>query len=357
MIPTLLSSFGMDPVFMSHILLRSALAAITAFLLSLTIGSPFIDRMKKWQVGRNTIRNDTPKTHLKKKGTPTMGGLMMLFSLTVSCLLWTNFPNSYLFLVGFITFGYGVIGFVDDYIKTFGKDSRGISARVKIGAEILLSVVVVLVYQHTTSIDIATVIAIPIADISLNLGALFLPFAVVVIMGTGNAVNLTDGLDGLAIVPIAIAALCLGAIAYLVGDGAIAQTINALPVKGSDTLTVFAGSVVGSALGFLCFNASPAKIFMGDTGSLSFGSALGTIAIIVKSSLIFIIIGGIFVVETLSVILQVISFQTTGKRLFIIAPLHHHYEKKGWSENTIVIGFWIVASMLAIVGMGLFIFT
>ena len=335
-----------------YLTFRTGGAVVTAMFISFLIGPYFIRWAKKIQRGSNTIRKYTPDTHFAKAGTPTMGGVMILFSITLSSLIWVDITNVYFWIVLLVTLGYGLIGFVDDWLKISRKNSRGISAKIKILGQIFFALVAVVLYQNTVGEGLSTTVSIPFTkNFLLDLGGLFLPFAIFVIIGTSNAVNLTDGLDGLASVPIAVTAACFGFIAYLIGNTIYAHYLKIPYVAGAGELAIFAGSIVGASMGFLWFNSPPAMIFMGDTGSLSLGGALGSIAVIVKNEIVLAIIGGIFVLETLSVIIQVVSFKTTGKRIFAMAPLHHHYEKKGWSESTIVIRFWIITVILAIIGL------
>ncbi|MCA8929958.1 MAG: phospho-N-acetylmuramoyl-pentapeptide-transferase, partial [Alphaproteobacteria bacterium] len=285
-------------------------------------------------------------------GTPTMGGSLILLAITVSTLLWADITNGYVWCVLMVTAGFGLIGFADDYRKLTRRSHHGVSGRVRLLLEFAIVAVAFVWIQHLTGRPLATSLAVPVfKDLLVDFGWFYLPFACFVVVGTSNAVNLTDGLDGLAIVPMMIAAGCFAFIAYLVGNVIFAEYLQIHYVAGTGELSVLCGAVVGAALGFLWFNAPPAMVFMGDTGSLSMGAALGTIAVITKHEIVLAVIGGLFVLEAVSVIVQVASFKLTGKRVFRMAPLHHHFEQKGWAEPTIVIRFWIIASILALAGL------
>jgi phospho-N-acetylmuramoyl-pentapeptide-transferase len=332
---------------------RSMGAVVTALVICFIAGPRVIRWLRSKQVEGQPIRVDGPEGHLlRKKGTPTMGGFLILLAVTCSTLLWADLTNAYVWVTLLVTVGFGVIGFLDDYQKLIRRSSHGLSSRVKLLAQILLSVAATLVVIDITREPLGTSLAVPFfKGVLPDLGWFFLPLSVFVITGASNAVNLTDGLDGLAIVPAMIAASCLSLIAYLVGNLNFANYLQLQHVPGTGELAIFGGSMVGAALGFLWFNAPPAMVFMGDTGSLSIGGALGVIAVITKHEIVLAIIGGLFVLETVSVIMQVVSYKLTGKRVFRMAPLHHHFEKKGWEEPTIVIRFWIIASILAIAGL------
>jgi phospho-N-acetylmuramoyl-pentapeptide-transferase len=324
----------------------------TSLLICFVCGPSIIRWLKKKQGEGQPIRGDGPETHLKKKGTPTMGGLMILISAIVSTLLWTDLSNIYTWVVLFVTVGFGLVGFLDDYRKLLRRSHHGVSGKVRLAIQIVIAAGAVYAITEAATPGVATGLAIPfIKDYMLPLGIFFMPFAIFVIVGASNAVNLTDGLDGLATVPVIIASLCFIIITYLVGNLVFANYLQVHHVQGAGELAVFCGSLVGACLGFLWFNAPPAQVFMGDTGSLSLGSALGTVAVIVKHELVLAIIGGLFVMETLSVIIQVASFKLTGKRVFRMAPIHHHFEKMGWSEPTVVIRFWIIACILGLIGL------
>jgi phospho-N-acetylmuramoyl-pentapeptide-transferase len=298
------------------------------------------------------IRDDGPETHLLKKGTPTMGGLMILIALSISTILWADMSNQYIWAVLFVSIAFGFIGFLDDFLKIRRGSSSGLSSGLKLLIQVLFGFAVTYLIVGLFEPGMKNNLSIPFfKDFIIDLGWFFLPFSVLVIVGASNAVNLTDGLDGLAIVPVMIAGGCFALIAYLVGNTVFSNYLQIHHVIGAGELSIFCGALIGSGLGFLWFNAPPAMVFMGDTGSLSLGGALGTISIITKHELVLVIIGGLFVLETASVIVQVASFKLTGKRVFKMAPLHHHFEKKGWAEPTVVIRFWIIAFILALIGL------
>jgi phospho-N-acetylmuramoyl-pentapeptide-transferase len=335
-----------------YITFRTGGALITALVICFVFGPAIIRWLKSKQAGGQPIRADGPETHLVKAGTPTMGGVMILLAVGVSTLLWADLSNIYVWLVLGVTTGFGLIGFADDYMKLTRKNHHGLRAKFRVALEILITAATGLILTWVLPPDISTHLAIPVfKSILINLGYFFIPFVMVVIIGSANAVNITDGLDGLAIVPIMIAALSFGIIAYLVGNLKFSDYLQIHHVPGVGELSIFCGALVGASLGFLWFNAPPAQVFMGDTGSLAAGSALGTIAVITKHELVWLIIGGLFVVETLSVIIQVAVYKRTKKRIFLMAPLHHHFEKLGWREPTIVIRFWIIACILALIGL------
>lgn len=335
-----------------YITFRTGCAMATSLLICFIFGPAIIRWLKSKQGEGQPIREDGPETHLKKKGTPTMGGLMILISVIVSTLLWMDLSNVYTWAVLFVTVGFGLVGFFDDYSKLTHRSTDGVPARVRLAIQIIIASVAVFAISNAAAPASANAVAIPfVKDYMLQLGILFVPFAIFVIVGASNAVNLTDGLDGLATVPVIIAALCFIIITYLVGNLVFANYLQIHHVQGAGELAVFCGSLVGACLGFLWFNTPPAQVFMGDTGSLALGSALGTIAVIVKHEFVLAIIGGLFVVETLSVVIQVASFKLTGKRVFRMAPIHHHFEKLGWSEPTVVIRFWIIACILGLIGL------
>ena len=332
---------------------RAGGAVVTALIVALLCGPSIIRWLKTKQPMGQPIRQDGPESHfITKSGTPTMGGMMILLGIAVATLLWADLRNEYVWIALFVTMGYGLVGSFDDYRKVTKRSSGGLPGRVKLILEIAIALAAAAwIYQVTTP-ALADGLAIPfLKDVMLKLGLLYLPFAVFVMVGASNAVNLTDGLDGLAIVPVMIAAGVFGIITYLIGNTVFAGYLQEHYIAGAGELSIFCAAVVGAGLGFLWFNAPPAMVFMGDTGSLAMGGALGTVAVISKHEIVFAIVGGLFVLETVSVIVQVISFKTTGKRVFRMAPLHHHYEKKGWAEPTIVIRFWIIAVILAIAGL------
>ncbi len=336
-----------------YITFRSGGAVVTALAISFLCGRPLIDWLRSKQTNGQPIRLDGPAGHLvRKKGTPTMGGFLILLALTVATLLWADLSNPYVWIVLSVTVGFGLIGFADDYRKLASNSHRGLSGTTKIALEIAVGAMACIAVHHYSPPAFANTLAIPfLKNALIPLDGLFVPFAVVVVIGASNAVNLTDGLDGLAIVPGMIAAGCFAFIAYLVGNAIFANYLQIHHVPGAGELTVFCGAMVGASLGFLWFNAPPAMVFMGDTGSLAIGGALGVISVVTKHELVLAIIGGLFVLEAASVIVQVASFKITGRRVFRMAPLHHHFEQKGWEEPTIVIRFWIIASILAIAGL------
>jgi len=331
-----------------YISFRTIYAAITALVLSFILGPYLIDKLKVLKCGE-VVRADGPQTHFSKAGTPTMGGAIILLVVIVSVLLWGNLSNLYVWLLTFVTVGMGAIGFIDDYIKVVRKDKGGLKGRTKLGAQVAVALTVVLVLYFT---NFNTVVTIPFfKSANFDLKWFYIPFAVCVIVGASNAVNLTDGLDGLAIGPMIIAAATYMLFAYLVGHVKIANYLHIIYVPRVGELAVFAGAMVGASLGFLWFNTYPAQVFMGDVGSLPLGGSLGTLAIITKNEVLLLIVGGIFVVEALSVIFQVSSFKLTGKRVFAMAPIHHHYELKGWPEPKIIVRFWIISIILALLAI------
>jgi phospho-N-acetylmuramoyl-pentapeptide-transferase len=336
-----------------YLTFRTGGAIITALLISFVLGGPLIKWLKSQQGEGQPIRKDGPESHpLTKKGTPTMGGLLILIAVSSATLLWADISNRYVWAVLIVTIGFGGIGFLDDYLKLTKRSPNGMSGKIKIIAEITIAGAVAWWISEISPDPISNGLAIPFfKDLLIDLGWFFIPFATIVIIGASNAVNLTDGLDGLAIVPAMIVAGCLALITYIVGNQVFSSYLQLQNIPGAGELTVFCGALVGASLGFLWFNAPPAMIFMGDTGSLSVGGAIGAVSVISKHELVLAIIGGLFVLETVSVIVQVISFRLTGRRVFRMAPLHHHFEKKGWKEPTIVIRFWIIAMILALIGL------
>jgi phospho-N-acetylmuramoyl-pentapeptide-transferase len=336
-----------------YLTFRTGAAVLTALFISFLVGPAMIDWLRLKQREGQPIRIDGPENHLlTKKGTPTMGGFLILLALIGSTLLWADLTSGYVWAVLVVTIGFGLIGFADDFLKVTKRNSRGLPSRLKLLAQIVIGVAAGAWIVYLTRDPIATGLAVPMfKSVLIDLDGFFIPFAVLVIVGSSNAVNLTDGLDGLAIVPVMIVAACFALIAYLVGNAVFANYLQINHVPGTGEIAVFCGALCGASLGFLWFNAPPARVFMGDTGSLSIGGALGTISVITKHELVLVIIGGLFVLETASVIVQVASFKLTGRRVFRMAPLHHHFEKKGWAEATIVIRFWIIASVLALIGL------
>lgn len=337
----------------SYITFRAGGALMTALIICFLIGQPIINWLKARQKDGQPIREDGPESHLlTKKGTPTMGGAMMLISLSIATLLWVDLTEDFIWCVMFVTFGYGVLGFLDDYKKLVKRSSDGLSGRQKLAAQFIIAGLAVWMIMLNTEDSIATNLYIPFfKDVVFNLGYFYLVLGAIVIVGSSNSVNLTDGLDGLAIVPIMIAIMSFAIICYVVGRSDFSDYLQINHVLGTAELTIVCAAIVGAGMGFLWFNAPPAAVFMGDTGSLSLGGAIGAIAVIAKHELVLLIIGGLFVVEALSVIIQVGSFKLTGKRVFLMAPIHHHFEKLGWKEPTIVIRFWIIAAILALIGL------
>ncbi len=333
----------------SYLTFRTGGAVLTSMLICFIAGPRIISWLKAKQKTGQPIRDDGPQSHIvAKAGTPTMGGFMILLGLLVSTLLWADLENPFVWAVLTVTLSFGAIGFVDDYLKVTRASSAGVPGKLKFAIELAIGLSVAWWLADL----VEPTLALPFfKKLLINLGIFYLPFACLVMVWAGNAVNLTDGLDGLAIVPVMIAASAFGLIAYLVGNTVFSDYLGIAYVAGSGELAILCGAIIGAGLGFLWFNAPPAMIFMGDTGSLALGGALGTIAIITKHEIVLGIIGGLFWLETISVIVQVISFKLTGKRVFRMAPLHHHYEQKGWAEPTIVIRFWIIAVILALVGL------
>ena len=335
-----------------YITFRTGGAIITALVVSFLFGPVIIRQLRHRQGQGQPIRDDGPAGHFRKAGTPTMGGFMILLAIAVSTLLWADVGNGFVWAVLLVTVGFGAIGFADDYLKVSRRSSHGLPGRLKLAAEIAIAVVAAYWIVVLTQGPLATSLAVPFfKTLLIPLGWLYLGFAGFVVVGASNAVNLTDGLDGLAIMPVTIAAASFGIIAYLVGNFNFAGYLQIVHVPGAGELAVFCGALVGAALGFLWFNAPPAMVFMGDTGSLAMGGALGAISVVTKHEIVLAIVGGLFVLETVSVIVQVISFRLTGRRVFRMAPLHHHFEQKGWAEATIVIRFWIIAAILALAGL------
>ncbi|MEJ2624690.1 MAG: phospho-N-acetylmuramoyl-pentapeptide-transferase [Pseudolabrys sp.] len=336
-----------------YLTFRTGGAIVTALVFVFLFGGPMIDLLRMKQGKGQPIRLDGPQSHLiTKKGTPTMGGLMILSGLFVSTVLWANPANPYVWVVLGVTLSFGLIGFYDDYLKVTKQTNAGFAGRTRLIFEAVIAIIAVTVLSHLGKGPIATSLVFPfVKELVINLGWGFFVFGAFVIVGAGNAVNLTDGLDGLAIVPVMIAAASFGLISYLAGNAVFADYLQIHYVAGTGELSVLCGAVIGAGLGFLWFNAPPASIFMGDTGSLSLGGLLGTIAVAIKHEIVLAIIGGLFVLEAVSVIVQVISFKLTGKRVFKMAPIHHHFEQLGWTEPQVVIRFWIVSVVLALAGL------
>jgi len=330
-----------------YITFRTGGALLTSALFVFLFGPSIIASLKIRQGHGQPIRADGPQTHLKKAGTPTMGGLMIMSGMAVSALLWCDLANIYFWVVLGVTLSYGAIGFYDDYLKVTKQTSKGLSGKSRLSLEFIIAAIAAFIIMRQGSSGLA----FPFISYILNLGWFFIPFGALVIVGTGNAVNFTDGLDGLAIVPVMVAAASFGLIAYVCGNSVFAEYLQLHFTPGTGELTVLLGAVIGAGLGFLWFNAPPAAIFMGDTGSLALGGLLGAVAVACKHELILVIIGGVFVMEALSVIIQVGYFKLTGRRVFLMAPIHHHFEKLGWTESQVVIRFWIISIMLALIGL------
>ena len=335
-----------------YITVRIALSVITSFIIVFLIGEPLIKIFKKKQIS-GPIRQDGPIDHIiKKSGTPTMGGLIIILGIFLGTLLWADLKNIYILTVIFVSLSLGLLGFADDLLKIKLKNSRGLNSKLKFLGQIFIGSLAILILSKYSNHEHLNNLYFPFfKNAVLFMGVFSIPFALFVIVGSSNAVNLTDGLDGLATVPVMLVALSFTLISYLVGNIIFAEYLKIPYVANVGELSIFCGAIFGSCLGFLWYNAPPAKIFMGDTGSLSLGGSLATVAIIVKHEIVLAIIGGLFVLETLSVIIQVASFKLTGRRVFRMAPIHHHFEKKGWPESTVVVRFWIIAIILALVGL------
>lgn len=336
-----------------YITFRTGGAMLTALFLVFFFGPRIITSLRLRQGKGQPIRADGPASHLMtKKGTPTMGGLLILLGLLAATLLWADLSNPYVWVVLLVTLSFGMIGFYDDYLKVSKATHGGFSGRIRLLLEAIIAGIAAAVVSSLSQEPLDTALALPfVKDFVINLGLFFIPFGMLVIVGAGNAVNLTDGLDGLAIVPVMIAAGSFGVIAYLCGNAVFAEYLQIHFVAGAGELAVLCGAVIGAGLGFLWFNAPPAAIFMGDTGSLALGGMLGSIAVATKHEIVLAIIGGLFVLEAVSVIIQVASFKLTGKRVFKMAPIHHHFEQLGWTEPQVVIRFWIIAVVLALLGL------
>ncbi|MFT5509349.1 MAG: phospho-N-acetylmuramoyl-pentapeptide-transferase [Hyphomicrobiaceae bacterium] len=335
-----------------YITFRTGGAIMTALLFVFLFGPAIIDMLRLKQGKGQPIRDDGPQSHLAKRGTPTMGGLMILAGFTFSILLWANLSNAYVWIVLGVTLSYGAIGFYDDYLKVTKRTTSGFSSKFRLTLEILIAGLATYAIMQVGDPEYAGTLAIPFfKNFLIHMGPFFVIMGILVIAGAGNAVNLTDGLDGLAIVPVMIAAGTFGLIAYLSGNVKFSDYLQIHHIQGAGELAIICGALIGAGLGFLWFNAPPAMIFMGDTGSLALGGALGAIAVATKHEIVLAIVGGLFVLETLSVIIQVVSFKLTGKRVFRMAPLHHHFEQKGWAEATVVVRFWIISVVLALIGL------
>ena len=336
-----------------YITFRTIGALLTALLISFIFGGKIISLLKTMQKQGQPIRKDGPKNHIIfKAGTPTMGGLLILFAFTTSTLLWARLDNIYIWILLFVAISFGFIGLLDDWLKVSKMNSNGLKSYQKIIPQIFIAFIAAWLLAENSPTNFYNSISIPFLKESiLFLGVFYIPFTIMVIVGSSNAVNLTDGLDGLAIVPVMIAASSLAVIAYLAGNINFSNYLQINYIPGVGEIAVFLGAVIGAGLGFLWFNAPPAMVFMGDTGSLSLGGVIGVTASASRHELVLIIIGGVFVLETISVIVQILSYKLTGKRIFRMAPLHHHFEQKGWAESTIVIRFWIIAVILALIGL------
>lgn len=332
-----------------YITFRTIYATITALLISFILGPWLIETLQRMQIGQ-TIRKVGPESHFVKEGTPTMGGALILLAIILPTLLWTDLTNLYIWVTLLVISGYGAIGFIDDYFKVVRKNSDGISARQKMFWQILIALVAALLLYRSGGFD--THLSLPFfKHVNPDLGVFYIPFAILVMVGSSNAVNLTDGLDGLAIGPMIIASGTFLLLAYLVGNAKLANYLQITGIQGAGELAILCGAMVGAGLGFLWFNSYPAQVFMGDVGSLSLGGALGTIAVITKNEFVLVIVGGIFVIEALSVIVQVVSFRYWGRRVFRMAPIHHHFELKGWAEPKIIVRFWIISIVLALIAL------
>ena len=355
MLYSLLTSFVETFSFLNvfkYLTFRTGLSLMTSLIIVFLVGGPLIKLFSKKDI-TGPIRQDGPIDHIiKKTGTPTMGGIIIIIGILSSTLMWANLKNVYIWSLIFITFGLGCLGFIDDLLKIKFKNSQGLNSKLKFLGQFIIGLVTLLFLTNFSGHEYLNNLYFPFfKNLILDLGIFFIPFGLLVIIGSSNAVNLTDGLDGLATVPIMLVALSFTFICYVVGNTIFSEYLQIQYIPDVGEVSIFCGSIVGSCLGFLWYNAPPAKIFMGDTGSLSLGGSLAAVSIIVKHEIVLAIIGGLFVLETISVIIQVISFKLTGKRVFMMAPIHHHFEKKGWAESTIVIRFWIIAIILALIGL------
>ena len=336
----------------NYITLRAVLATLTALLISFIIGPIMIRKLTAYKIGQS-VRDDGPKSHLTKAGTPTMGGALILISIAVTTVLWADLRNRYVWVVLVVTLGFGIVGWIDDYRKVVHRNPKGISARTKFFWQSAIGLAAAVYLATSATLPAQTELIVPLfKQVTYPLGIVgFVVMSYFVIVGTSNAVNLTDGLDGLAILPTVMVGSALGVFAYVAGNAIYSRYLGFPLIPGAGELTVVCAALAGAGLAFLWFNAYPAEVFMGDVGALALGGALGTIAVVVRQEIVLFIMGGVFVVETLSVVLQVASFKLTGKRIFRMAPLHHHYELKGWKENQVVVRFWIITMMLVLVGL------
>jgi phospho-N-acetylmuramoyl-pentapeptide-transferase len=334
-----------------YLTLRSILGTLTALFIAFLVGPTMIRRLTYHKVGQ-AIRDDGPESHFSKAGTPTMGGTLILVAIALSTLLWADLSNRYVWAVLIVTMLFGVIGFIDDYKKVALQNPKGLSAGKKYLGQSIIGLGVALFLYYTATSPVETTLYVPFfKDVSFQLGWLFVPLTYFVVVGTSNAVNLTDGLDGLAIMPTVLVAGALAIFAYLSGNYKFAEYLSIPHLREAGELVVFCGAIVGAGMGFLWFNAYPAMVFMGDVGALALGAALGLLAVLVRQELVLVIMGGVFVMETLSVMIQVVSFKLTGKRIFRMAPIHHHFELKGWPEPRIIVRFWIITVILVLIGL------
>lgn len=334
-----------------YLTLRGILGVITALLISLWVGPKMIKKLSQYQIGQS-VRDDGPKSHLSKAGTPTMGGALIIVAVAISTLLWGDLANRYLWITLFVTLSFGMIGWVDDYRKVVEKNSKGLSAKEKYFWQSVCGLLAAVILYASASLPQETNLIVPVfKDVVIELGPMFILLTYFVIVGTSNAVNLTDGLDGLAIMPTVLVAGALGIFAYASGNSVFANYLHIPYLPGTGELIVFCGALLGAGLGFLWFNTYPAQVFMGDVGALALGAALGVVAVIVRQEIVLFIMGGVFVMETVSVILQVASFKLTGRRIFRMAPLHHHFELKGWPEPRVIVRFWIITVILVLIGL------
>lgn len=334
-----------------YITLRAILGVLTALLIAFLVGPWMIRRLARYKVGQQ-VRDDGPQSHLSKAGTPTMGGALILVAVTVATLLWADLSNRHVWLVLGVTLAFGLIGAVDDYKKLRHGNSKGLSARAKFFWQVVAGGTAAALIHATASSPVETQLIVPVfKEVALDLGPWFVPWAAFWVVGFSNAVNLTDGLDGLAILPTVMVAGALGIFAYASGHAVFAQYLQIPSIPGVGELAVFCGALVGAGLGFLWFNAYPAQVFMGDVGALALGAALGLLAVLVRQELVLLVMGGVFVLETVSVILQVASYKLTGRRVFRMAPIHHHFELRGWPEPRVIVRFWIVTVILVLVGL------
>jgi phospho-N-acetylmuramoyl-pentapeptide-transferase len=332
-----------------YISFRTIMATLTALMVSFLLGRPLVDYLRAFQIGQ-MIRDDGPSSHQEKSGTPTMGGVLILFAVTFSCLLWVRWDNVYVWIVFGVTIVYGLIGFLDDYLKIVRKSHKGLSGRQKLGSQILIGALVGFILWMDPSFK--TTMVVPFfKNVNPDLGIWYIPFAALVLAGASNAVNLTDGLDGLAIGPVMVCGMTYLLFAYIAGHLRLAQYLQVAYVPGAGELCVMCGAMLGAGMGFLWYNAYPAEVFMGDVGSLSLGGMLGAVALVTKNEVLLIIAGGLFVIEAVSVILQVVSFKTTGKRIFRMAPIHHHFELQGWAEPKVIVRFWIISIIFALMAV------